>query len=277
MTETPLPEVSEKSLATTLELISDGIWDWDANTGYVYRSPGWYLMLGYEVDAFENNVFTWENVIHPDDYDRVMAHFDSYITGKSPAYIIEYRCRTKSSDYLWIEDRGKIITRNEDGTVHRMIGAHRNINDQKLLELEGASKNAALQEHIDSRTQELIDVNKQLAEKIREAEHLARTDALTSLFNRYQFDKSLKMEYSRATRFQEPLSLVALDVDDFKPINDLHGHPAGDLVLIKLAKLILLNIRDIDSAARWGGDEFMVLLPNTTLDQAFVLQTKSEH
>lgn len=55
-------------LHTVLELVSDGIWDWNANTGFVYRNPGWYEMLGYHRHALENSVFTWENVIHPDDY-----------------------------------------------------------------------------------------------------------------------------------------------------------------------------------------------------------------
>ena len=274
MTEKLLPEISDESLTTILELISDGIWDWNANTGYVYRSPGWYVMLGYDVDAFKSTVSTWESVIHPDDFNRVMAHFDSYITHKSPTYQIEYRCRTKRDDYLWIEDRGKVVDWNEDGSVGRMIGAHRDISATKLLELEREAKSLTLQEHVDSRNQELIEVNKRLAIKIREVEILATTDALTALSNRYQFEKMLKIECSRAVRFNEPLSLVALDLDNFKPVNDLYGHAAGDLALIKVANIIMSNIRDIDLSARWGGDEFMVLLPNTSVEQAVVLANK---
>jgi len=115
MKQVVLPEISSEYLATTLELISDGIWDWNANTGYVYRSPGWYTMLGYDINAFENTVFTWESVIHPDDFERVMAHFDAYITHKSDAYNIQYRCHTKNDDYLWVEDRGKVVEWNDAG------------------------------------------------------------------------------------------------------------------------------------------------------------------
>ena len=76
-------EQLELTLHATLDIISDGVWDWNANTGDVYRNPGWYRMLGYDVDSLPNTVFTWENIIHPDDFDRVMAHFNAYITRQS--------------------------------------------------------------------------------------------------------------------------------------------------------------------------------------------------
>jgi len=126
-----LPDVNEQSLRTTLELISDGIWDWNANTGYVYRSPSWYTMLGYDIDSLDNTVFTWENVIHKADFERVMAHFDDYITYKSSEYKIQYCCKTKDGSYLWIEDTAAIVAQNKDGSVARMIGAHRNIEAEK--------------------------------------------------------------------------------------------------------------------------------------------------
>ena len=108
-------------LHTVLELVSDGIWDWNANTGFVYRNPGWYQMLGYEPHSLGNTVFTWESVIHPDDIDRVMACFDAYLSGQSTDYRAEYRCRCRNGDFIWIEDRGRIIARNPDGSVARMI------------------------------------------------------------------------------------------------------------------------------------------------------------
>lgn len=67
-------EFAEEQLNTLLDLISDGIWDWNANTGHVYRNPGWYRMLGHASHSLDNTVFTWERLIHPEDYPRVMAH-----------------------------------------------------------------------------------------------------------------------------------------------------------------------------------------------------------
>jgi len=126
-----LPEISKELLSNLLEIISDGVWDWNARTGHVYRSPSWYLMLGYNVDSFKNTVYTWESVIHPDDYERVMTHFDDYITQKEPAYKIQYRCCTKNGDYLWIEDKARVVEWDDDGTVGRVVGAHRDISAEK--------------------------------------------------------------------------------------------------------------------------------------------------
>tara|TARA_B110000467_G_scaffold153977_1_gene164851 strand:- start:45 stop:1034 length:990 start_codon:yes stop_codon:yes gene_type:complete len=269
-----LPGISEELLSNLLDIVSDGVWDWNAATGYVYRNPGWYLMLGYDVDSFQNTVFTWESVIHPDDFDRVMMHFDNYITHKAPSYKVQYRCRTKNDDFLWIEDRGRVVEWKDDGTVSRMIGAHRDISTEKKLEDEGKVKTMALEEAVDDRTRELIEVNELLKIKIKEVESLAVTDSLTSLSNRYQFEKKLKLECERAKRFNEPLSLIALDLDHFKPVNDLYGHATGDIVLVEVANIIRSNVRKIDLVARWGGDEFMILLPCTPLEQAFVLAEK---
>ena len=120
-----LSDLNEDMLHTILELVSDGIWDWNANTGFVYRNPGWYEMLGYPPHSLDNNVLTWENVIHPDDYSRVMALFDDYLNQRAPGYQAEYRCRMRDGTYIWIEDRGYVLARNADGSVARMVGAHR--------------------------------------------------------------------------------------------------------------------------------------------------------
>ena len=278
-----LHDVNEQSLRTTLELISDGIWDWDANTGYVYRSPGWYSMLGYDAHSLDNTVFTWENVIHKADFDRVMSHFDDYITHKSSEYKIQYRCKTKDGTYLWIEDTAAIVASNKDGSVARMIGAHRNIQAEKQLLEYNEQKQSSLQALVDKQTQELLDTNQKLEKRAKEAEILATTDALTSIANRYFFEQRLHHEIARAARFNEPLSLIAMDIDHFKEINDQQGHVTGDMTLIKLVNLINTHVREIDIFARWGGDEFMILLPNTPLNEAqnvadkFRVLIKNEH
>jgi diguanylate cyclase (GGDEF)-like protein/PAS domain S-box-containing protein len=278
-----LPDVNEQSLRATLELISDGIWDWNANTGYVYRSPSWYTMLGYDIDSLDNTVFTWENVIHKADFERVMAHFDDYISHKSSEYKIQYRCKTKNGSFLWIEDTAAIVAQNKDGSVARMIGAHRNINAEKQLLAHNEQTQISLQTLIDKQTKNLLDANQKLEKQAQEAEVLATTDALTSIANRYFFERCLHHEIARATRFNEPLSLISMDIDHFKEINDQQGHAIGDMTLIKLANLINNHVREIDVFARWGGDEFMILLPNTSLDEAenvakkFRVLIKNEH
>lgn len=274
MKQVPLPEISEATLATILEIISDGIWDWHADTGYVYRSPGWYRMLNFDISELENNVFSWESIIHPDDFDRVMRHFDNYTTQQSDTYKIEYRCRTKDNSYIWIEDRGRVVEWNSDGTVKRMIGAHRDINAEKILQQKSERDKHDLQKLVEMRTEELNEINSQLTKKMLEVEQLATTDLLTSLSNRRGFEKKLKSESARAKRFREPLSLIVFDLDNFKPVNDIYGHSSGDLVLYKVAEVLRSHLREIDIPVRWGGDEFLILLTNTALKHAVTLADK---
>ena len=269
-----LNNITEKSILTLLEVVSDGVWDWNANTGHVYRSPGWYTMLGYDIDSLKNTVFTWESVIHPEDYERVMKHFERYITKKCDQYNIEYRCKTKSGHYIWIEDRGKVVEWNDNGSVGRMIGAHREIDAEKKLYVKAKQEGSSLQALVDSQTQELLATNKKLEERIAISEKMAITDPLTETSNRRHFESQLALECSRSKRFNEPLSLIILDVDDFKSINDQHGHASGDSVLVEVSKKLNSSVRDIDLVVRWGGDEFMVLLPNTSVQHAQLLAEK---
>jgi diguanylate cyclase (GGDEF)-like protein len=89
------------------------------------------------------------------------------------------------------------------------------------------------------------------------------TDSLTGLYNRRYLDRRLEEEFSRAKRYRTPLSILLVDIDHFKSVNDTHGHQAGDLVLSYLAKLTLNAVRTSDIAARYGGEELLVIAPNT--------------
>ncbi|HEY0264295.1 MAG TPA: GGDEF domain-containing protein [Granulicella sp.] len=96
-----------------------------------------------------------------------------------------------------------------------------------------------------------------------ELEELATRDGLTRLFNRRYFMTVLERELSRAVRYAEPLSLLIFDVDDFKLVNDRHGHAAGDQVLEEIARMCAALLRQHDVLARYGGEEFVLLLPRT--------------
>ncbi len=102
----------------------------------------------------------------------------------------------------------------------------------------------------------------------QEVQRLAVTDGLTGLFNRYKLDEALASEFERARRYGRPLSIIMIDMDGLKAINDTHGHPAGDAALKRIADVIRTAIRQIDIPARFGGDEFVVLLPEVELELA---------
>ncbi len=105
----------------------------------------------------------------------------------------------------------------------------------------------------------------QLKEKF---EQLANVDELTQLYNRRYFFENANKEFNRAKRYQQALSVISIDVDHFKAINDQYGHPVGDQVLREIAKVINPTIRDHDIFARIGGEEFSILLPNTTKQES---------
>jgi len=102
----------------------------------------------------------------------------------------------------------------------------------------------------------------------REVQRLAVTDGLTGLFNRHKLDEALANEFERARRYKRPLSIVMIDMDGLKTINDTYGHPAGDAALKMVADVIRGQIRRVDMPARFGGDEFVVLLPEVELELA---------
>lgn len=108
----------------------------------------------------------------------------------------------------------------------------------------------------------------QVAEKTAELAALARQDSLTGLANRRAFDEAMQHELKRAKRQQEPLCLALLDIDHFKQVNDNWSHTVGDEVLKQVAVTLQQHCRDIDSLARWGGEEFVVLLPDTSIAKA---------
>ncbi len=97
------------------------------------------------------------------------------------------------------------------------------------------------------------------------------TDPLTGLYNRRYLERRLPEEFQRAMRFQLPFSLLFIDIDHFKMVNDTHGHLAGDQVLHNLAHLITHLVREVDIVVRYGGEEILVILPNTTQNNAYEL------
>ncbi len=121
---------------------------------------------------------------------------------------------------------------------------------------------------------EIKMVQQELLVKNVALEELASTDRLTGIWNRRYFEKTTEYEMDRAKRYHQPISLVMFDIDHFKKVNDNYGHHCGDEVLMEVSRLVKDHIRASDSLARWGGDEFIILLPTLSGHDAMKLSEK---
>ena len=154
----------------------------------------------------------------------------------------------KSKSIQIAGDRHQYEGKNELSTIHQSFNDLHNELRNKMSQLSDVSK-------------KLIDSNVKLSE-------LATTDELTSLYNRRYFDLRLIEETHRSERYKQDLSLIMIDFDDFKHHNDRYGHQTGDKILKEVAHLIRKSIRKSDTVFRYGGDEFIILVPGCNLKQA---------
>ncbi len=132
-TEKALKE-SEERFNLVLKAADIAAWDWDVKTGDTVFDEHWAGMLGYLLEEIEQNVSTWEKLLHPDDKSKVMKVLNRHLEGQTPFYETEFRMRTKSGEWLWILVRGKVIARDKDGKAIRMTGTHLDVTDRKLAE-----------------------------------------------------------------------------------------------------------------------------------------------
>ncbi len=137
----------------------------------------------------------------------------------------------------------------------------------KLRELAQGLADPAL----GKRFEDLLEI---LAAKKRDLAELVYRDGLTGLYNRRYFDESVSAEWKRLARYKRPLSIIMVDIDHFKHVNDAHGHQKGDSVLRSIAGIIMDNIRANDIPCRYGGEEIVIILPETDLAQAALTAEK---
>jgi diguanylate cyclase len=206
-----------------------------------YVSPSVTKVLGWRPQDIEGRLLA--EFCHPDD----AAGIDAVMKQLSGVPEADYRARARHADggHVWVEARAR-LTPAPDGTRQAPL---------LVINLRSITARKAIEDELDIARRRL--------------EELAVLDGLTGLANRRRFDEALDVEFRRAQRDARPLSLLLVDIDHFKTLNDSHGHPAGDRVLRRLATLLAgFAQRAGDVAARYGGDEFALLLPHTDSAQA---------
>jgi diguanylate cyclase (GGDEF)-like protein len=129
-------------------------------------------------------------------------------------------------------------------------------------------ENKTLRHELELALEEVRNKNLQLEESLRRVEEAAATDPLTGLYNRRHFGKVVEQLFSEAERYSNDLSCVMIDLDGYKQLNDTFGHQVGDQLLVIAARAITMNLRKMDVAARYGGDEFVLLLPRAATTEA---------
>lgn len=209
----------------------------DLNGQRRYISPAVTEVLGWEPQRLVGSVR--EEVIHPDDIAEVDKLFDDCLRGK-PARTFPYRARTSDGEYRWLETNPRLYLDPYTGEPAGFVHISRDITERRLAEEE-------------------------LKRAFRMLENLASVDGLTGVANRRRFDEILAQEWKRGIREQTELSLLLLDVDDFKLYNDINGHLSGDDCLSLIVDAMQQVVtRAADLLARFGGEEFAVILPNTS-------------
>ena len=257
---------SEGRWSFALESAGQGVWDHNLRSGTAYYSPTWRRMRGIGLDDIvDSSRAAWLARVHPDDRDRLTSETDQQNSGELQQNSFEYRERHRDGHYIWILSRGKPVEFMPDGSVARIIGTDTDITSLKLAQAKAAEeKEETYRRHLVAleRAHEATQAAHRLAES------LARHDTLTGLPNRRVFGEVLSKAVSRARRGSAGCAVMIVDLDRFKPVNDVNGHAAGDEVLREVATRLGNESRAGDTVARLGGDEFGLILEGVAPEQA---------
>ena len=233
----------EQSLKLAQAMAHLGHWEMDVGTGEIRWSDETYRILGYEPEKLAPSYDALVQAVHPEDRARVERHINAAREGGR--FDIEFRVVLAEGRVRVLHGMGEVVFLGPD-TPPQLIGAIRDITTPDRTKLLGV-------------IQDITD-HKELQQKLEQEAH---TDPLTGCANRRRFLELAARELARARRYPEELSVLMLDLDHFKEINDQHGHQAGDRVLQRLVRACQAMLRAEDAVGRLGGEEFAILLPET--------------
>jgi len=207
---------------------------YDRHWTMLFVSQGCARLTGYEPeDLINNRVASYASLMDEEDSERILGEVQAALDNDE-SFSVEYGLTRQDGSRIWVWERGRGVE-EEDGTVV-LEGIVLDISDRKTLE--------------------------------NELEEMATRDPLTGLFNRREMSRVLEEELDRARRYQRPMALLWVDFDHFKDVNDTYGHAAGDSVLRSISRLLLGSVRSVDSIGRFGGEEFVIVLPEMDLEEA---------
>lgn len=239
-----------------IENIKDIIWEMDSRLAFTFVSPTVFSMTGYTVEEMvgktildfltieskKNIAEQWKDKVQ----ERVNGDYGTVL------YDVNLVC--KDGRTIWCEVSVKPVFKGKEFIGY--IGSTRDISEKKIY-----------QNQLNRFLEELTDKNKKL-------EDLAALDMLTGALNRRKFDYFVNLEVEKKEKYGSPFSIIMFDIDKFKGINDQYGHKKGDKILKDITTLIKYTLRVTDKLFRWGGDEFIILLPELALRNALKVADK---
>lgn len=198
---------SDSRFRLALDVSSNGVWDRNLLTGETYRGDNWYRTLGYDNESENNDETTFENLLHPEDRERVLTLRKDHIRGKTPRYEVEYRLRTKAGGWKWILSRGKVVTRDAQGKAQRFIGTLTDVTRLKEVEGELLRAQAELEQRVRERSAELYESNVALKVVLqkREEDRLILADQVLANTSKLVIPFLDRLKESRLTDQQQAL------------------------------------------------------------------------
>ncbi|MGC8628241.1 MAG: diguanylate cyclase domain-containing protein, partial [Acidimicrobiales bacterium] len=219
---------SEERYALAARAANDGLWDWDLSKGTIYYSSRWKQMLGLAEDEVTSSPDEWLRRAHRDDRALLVSELEELKQGRSASIMNEHRVKAHDGNYIWVLCRGLAVP-GDGRPAARIVGSFTDVTQRRALE-----------------------------DRLRRQ---ALYDSLTGLANRLLFLDRLSQAMASAKRRPGwSYTVLWLDLDNFKQLNDSLGHLYGDKLLVQVAERIRAHIRETDTASRFGGDEFVLLL-----------------
>ncbi len=229
-------EELQKRYELALKYSQTSIFESNLKTRKIEITPEILLRIGYDEKEISTTLESLRKLIHPDDLERSKESLKDTISKNGDEYHVEYRIRTKSGNWVWLSEDGKIMEWDVNREPVKVLG---------LIKI--------------------IDKRKRMEEQLR---RYATYDELTGAYNRRIAMTILEEKMKIAKRKKEPLSICFIDVNDLKLVNDTFGHQAGDDLLKTLTNTVKENTRESDVICRMGGDEFLIILPECSVENA---------
>ena len=226
--------ISNDQYRLIVESSRNMIWKSNLSTECDYFNKTWLAFTGRTME--QELGFGWAQGVHPDDYDRCVKIYLDHFEKQLP-FEMDYRLKRYDGQYRWINDRG-VPFYEDNGTFYGFIGSCMDVTEY----IEG--------------------------QRMKE---MAQNDALCHTYNRQYAHQLMNEMFNTAKETHQPMSVLMMDIDGFKNVNDTYGHIAGDIVLARAAELIGLQLRDGDVMGRYGGDEFFVCIQNADASASSVI------